>query len=150
MNMAHFHLASAHLPIIAVPLFTLLLLAGMWLKKPLLSRTALIALVLVALSTIPIFLSGEEAEELVEHLPSISERQIEEHEEIATIAFVMVLISGALSLLSLLVARFRPLWLRYALFLTVLLSLVSTGILTWAANEGGKIRHTEILETKRK
>lgn len=90
VTLAHFHLAAVHLPIVAMPLLLLILLAGLWLKKQDLSNTALIGIVLIALVTIPIYLTGEAAEERVEHLPSISENQVEFHELAATIAFVMV------------------------------------------------------------
>jgi hypothetical protein len=135
MNTAHFHLLSVHLPIVAMPILALLLITGMWLKKPDLSKVALFGIVIISLFTIPIFLSGEGAEEVVEHLPSISENQIEFHEKAATIAFIMV---------SLLAQRFHLSCLRYLVLSALLLTVISSGTLIWVANEGGKIRHTEI------
>lgn len=145
MTLAHFHLAAVHLPIVAIPLLALLLLVGIRLKKQDLSTTALVGIVLVALITIPIFLTGEAAEELVEHLPSVSEDQVEFHEFAATVAFVMVALSGIMSFISLIATKYRYSWLRHTMLATLVIGISCSGTLVWAANEGGKIRHLEVI-----
>jgi NADH:ubiquinone oxidoreductase subunit 4 (subunit M) len=145
MTLAHFHLAAVHLPIVAIPLLVLILFIGIRLKKQDLSTTALVGIALVALITIPIFLTGEAAEELVEHLPSISEDQVEFHEFAATVAFVMVALSGILSFVSLVAAKYRYGWFHHIMLATLVIGVSCSGTLVWAANEGGKIRHLEVI-----
>lgn len=146
MNSAHFHIAASHIPIVAVPLMVLLLFAGMKLKKKDLQWAALLGLVLIAIATIPIFLSGEEAEELVEHLPNISEELVENHESSGKIAFILVLITGAFSVVTLL---FTKVWISCAPYLmsaTLIAGIASSGVLVWAGNQGGKIEHVDIID----
>ena len=144
MSPVHFHLISVHLPIVAIPLFLILLLFGMKLDKRDLKNTALIGFVIIALLTIPVYLSGEAAEEAIEHLAGISEDDIEHHEEAATLAFISVLITGALSLVTLIVSKTKASLIKPALLLTVIASIISTGTLARAGNDGGKIKHQEI------
>lgn len=146
MTPAHFHIAASHIPIVAVPLLLFLLIAGMTFKKRDLQWTALIGLILVALATIPIFLSGEEAEELVEHLPNISEELVESHESSGKLAFILVLITGGISAGSLLFSKLRMSWAPYLISATLVAGLASTGALVWAGNQGGKIEHLHVID----
>ena len=90
------------------------------------------------------FLTGEPAEEVVEHLPGISEPAIGEHEEAAEVAAIVTGLAGLLGLW-LLVARRggrqAPTWLLAATFVV---ALVAAGLMARAANLGGYIRHPEI------
>jgi NADH:ubiquinone oxidoreductase subunit 4 (subunit M) len=144
MNLAHLHIATVHIPVIAIPLLTLLLVAGLRLSKPDLSKASLVGMVLVALLTVPVFLSGEGAEEIVEHLPMVSEEQVEWHEEVATVAFALVMISGLMSLGSLVATRYQLRKAEAASRLVVLAGAICTFSLFFAAYEGGKVRHSEI------
>ena len=88
MNAAHLHLLLNHLPVIGIPIigvFLLLALAG---KQQALVRIALGFTVVLALLTVPVYLSGEPAEEIVEDLPGVPHAVLEEHEEIANVTFV--------------------------------------------------------------
>ena len=146
MTSAYFHIVASHIPIVAVPLMLLLLFAGIKLKKNDLQEAALIGLVLIALTTIPIFLSGEEAEELVEHLPNISEELVERHESSGKVAFILVLVSGALSTVTLLFRQFRLAWAPYLISSTLITGVASTGVLFWTGYQGGKIEHLDVID----
>ncbi len=146
MNAAHIHLASVHLPVIAIPLLGIILFAGWAGKNPTVSRTALIGILVVALLTIPVFLTGEPTEEVVEHMAGISEAQIEAHEDAATIAFVLVALSAAASLFALVAIRFRHAWASGSILAALFVTMSSSATLFWAANLGGKIRHSEISQ----
>ena len=52
-------------------------------KSEELKRLSCYVFVLMALLTIPVYLTGEGAEEIVEHLPGVPHELIEEHEESA-------------------------------------------------------------------
>lgn len=71
MNTTHIHLLLNHVAILGALFSVILLLAGMFIKSDILKKTALLGFVLAALASIPVFLTGEPAEESVEHLPGI-------------------------------------------------------------------------------
>ncbi|MEO0332049.1 MAG: hypothetical protein AAF223_10235, partial [Bacteroidota bacterium] len=66
MNDAQIHLALNHFPIIGTLFGTVLLGIGVFGKNKSLLNTGLIILILMTLITIPVYLSGEGAEEIVE------------------------------------------------------------------------------------
>ena len=148
MNAAHLHLLLVHIPVVVVPLGLLVLAHGVRRDSLPITRTALTILLVASLIAIPTFLSGGEAEEIVEHLPGISEHLIEEHEEAADIALWLTLGVGVLSLLSLLAIRTGAALERTLLRATLLLSCISSAALAYTANEGGRIRHPEAFSTE--
>jgi hypothetical protein len=89
------------------------------------------------------FSLGEGAEELVEHLPGISEHTIEEHEEAADIALVLSIVTGVVALgTAALKARGSRL-LKLALTSLFISGAISSISLSYTSYEGGKIRHPE-------
>ena len=105
---------------------------------------ALVFIVLVSLATIPVYLTGEPAEEVIEDLPGISEERIEEHEEQAEIAFILVEVAGALALITLFARRYSDKLGRRVAILTLVVLIISGGLIAWTANLGGEIQHQEI------
>jgi protein-S-isoprenylcysteine O-methyltransferase Ste14 len=143
MDLGHFHLAANHVPVLGLPFAVLLLLAVVAWRNHQAKLFALGALVLVALAALPVYFTGEAAEEAVEGAPGIPEQLVERHEEIAGTALVVVVIVGAVALAGLvLFARTRvPVWF---VALTLALSIAGGGVLAWTANTGGQIRHEQI------
>ncbi len=144
MNPAHLHLILNHIPLIGMGFTLLLLIIAFVRKSGELLNIALIFTVLVALFAIPVYLTGEPAEELVEDLPGISESIMEEHEESAEISFILAEITGAVALISLIVLAYSYNYGRKLAILTLMLLIVSGGLMVWTANLGGKIHHPEI------
>ena len=68
MNSAQIHLLSNHLPLTIPFIGIIILMISIFVKSPVVKRTGYFILVLGGLFTIPTFLSGEGAEEIVEHL----------------------------------------------------------------------------------
>lgn len=120
-----------------------LLAWGIWRRSQDVIRAALSVLVVLAVTAITVFFTGEPAEELVEHLAGISEAVIEPHEKAALFATIALGVTGALALTGLFVFRHRTIPLRIAAVLLIL-SLVPAGALAWTAYLGGQIRHSEI------
>jgi len=141
-NDAHLHLLLNHFPIIGGMLTTLLLIYALALRNAAVTRAALILAVLVALVTIPANESGHDAEEIVEHMPGTSEDLIEEHEERAERAAVVMWVTGGFAFLGLIASRRGdvPKWVSGG---TLVLLLVSCGFMTWTAKAGGQISHPE-------
>lgn len=140
----HLHLLLTHVPVMAV-LFSLPVLAfGMWRRNTTAIHIALIGFIAAAIVTIPVFLSGEGAEEAVEHLPGVTEFYIEQHEESAERTLWLVELLGIASL-GLLVWSVKSKALQRGFLGGVLLLGILTAVsIGDTANLGGQVRHTEI------
>lgn len=135
------HLGLNHWPMILMMLATIILAVSMLIKNNSVSKTALWIFAGAGILCIPVFLSGEGAEEAIEHLPGISEKMIEEHEKMAKWALASCGVTGFLSLLALLTYSrlggiLKPVVLSIA--------IISSVILIRTSHEGGLIRHTEL------
>lgn len=146
MNAAHLHLLMNHIPVIGIPIVGVLLVLALIMKQQALFRIALGFTVLLALMTVPVYLSGEPAEEIVEDLAGVPHAAIEEHEEIAKVTFIATEVLGGLALLGLALAKRGPMP-RALTYGCVILVVLSSGLLARTAYLGGQIRHTEIRGT---
>lgn len=143
MDSTHFHLAANHIPVILIAVGICILAAGMLMRKEDLKKTALVIFFAAGLVTIPVYLTGEGAEERVEHLPGVSESIIESHEDAAKPAMIAALILGALAFAGLVSARW-PKAYKGVIICALGMSLVAEALMFRAAALGGQIRHTEI------
>jgi amino acid transporter len=144
MSLVHLHLLLNHIPPIGVPIGLALFAWGFLRRSEALVRAALVLFVALAAVTVPVHMTGEPAEEAVEHLPGVTDTAIEAHEDAASVGLFTTLALGGVSLAALFATRRgRP--LPRGLGVAVLgLALVSAGTLTWVSGLGGEIRHTEI------
>jgi len=110
-------------------------------------RFSLLMIMLTSVSVLPVFLTGEPAEEVIEKLPGVSKSVVHEHEEFAEIAFVLTLLVSISSLLVLLTYS-KPVTAKYGIPLVLIVSVIAISALGYTANLGGKIRHTELLESQ--
>ena len=147
MNPAHLHIILNHIPVIGIPFGIAILSYAFLRKNPQIRTLGLLVFVVIALITIPTYLAGKAAEDMVEHLPGVEEHLIENHERAATIALVATSVLGGLALIRLLVpARFSVVGAP----LTILVFVLSLGVAGWlgrTANLGGQIRHSEIRDS---
>lgn len=144
MDAVHVHLALNHLPILG-PLFALATLAAAWIRRDgSLAKWGLIVSACSALIAIPVFLTGEPAEERIEHLAGVSEERIEAHEESAEAALVVIEIAGAFAILGLFLIARKGDAARWVVPVCALLCLAALGLMARAGNLGGQIRHEEI------
>jgi uncharacterized membrane protein len=144
MLATHVHLILNHVPILLVPLAGVILALGYKKANPTLRKVAYSLLVLAAAVSIPVFLTGEPAEDVVENLPQVSEALIEEHEEAAETAYIATLATGAFALLGFALFFRRPGAELHVAKVVMALSLVGSGLLFYTGNLGGQIRHSEI------
>ena len=144
MNLTHLHLILNHVPVFGTAFGLGLLVFAIWRKSEELKKTTLGVFVIVALLAVPVYLTGEPAEDGVKSLPGVSKPIIEQHEEAATVAFTSVVVLGVTALAGLLLFRrgkMVPAWYGYVMLAA---SLIVGGLMVWTANMGGQVRHTEI------
>lgn len=146
MDAVHVHLLLNHVPIIGSIFALALMLYGAFLKNSTVLNTGLVTMAVVALFAIPVFLSGDEAEDIVEKIPGISEYYLEEHEELSEVAIWFISAAGILSLISLILTKFKS-PMKTLNYLSILLTAVAFTFMVFVGNHGGKIRHSEILDS---
>jgi len=144
MDATHIHLIFTHFPIVGTFIGVGILAYGLFAKNNEIQKVALGVFILMALTSIIVYLSGESAEEKVEHLAGVSERAIENHEELAEKAIWMMGLLGALSLLNFLALIKEISFVRKISLITLFVSALTFGLFAQVGNLGGQIRHTEI------
>ncbi len=144
MDATHLHLIINHLPIMGVPLVAALLAWGILRDSREVTRTALGAAVVVAALAYPVFLTGEPAEEGIEHTPGFSEQLVHDHEERAEAALIAVLLTGAAAAGAFWMSRKTEGTPRALGGITLAGLLVSAGLLGLTGLSGGQIAHDEI------
>jgi uncharacterized membrane protein len=144
MSLVHLHLLLNHLPIVGVPLLTVLLAYGIARRQRDVQRAALAGVVLLALLTVPAYMTGEPAEEAIEHAPGVATALISRHETLATIAMGLTAGLAVLASLALFLSRRDRPVPRALLAGGVLLAVLTTGVLIPTGYFGGQIRHEEI------
>ena len=144
MDLAHLHLLLNHFPIVGTLIAIAILGVGIFFKKTILTKTALVVLVVMSILAIPLLPTGEAAEEAIENLPAVEHTYIETHEELGeTAVFVMVGL-GILSLVTLFVFYKGMGAARILAIITFVASIAVFGLMAKVGNTGGEIRHTEI------
>ena len=146
MNETYLHLTLTHVPIVGGFIALVLLFSGYIQKSESITKAALYLLIALALVTIVVNHTGEEAEEFVEHMAGYSKHAIHEHEEMAEWAFRLMLATGLGAAAALYMFRRKAEKTRLVVGLVLLLNLVTCGLMAWTGKKGGEIRHTEVYE----
>lgn len=144
MSAVHFHLALTHLPIYGTLIGTLIFLYGMIKKNSTVTAIAQVIFIAMAVVTIPIFLTGEGAEESVEEMISGGHKVIHDHEEVAETAMWVMYLLGLLSIANLFRTRRTKEMNKTMNAINLLVAAVTCVIFFIVGNLGGQIRHTEI------
>lgn len=145
MNGASIHLLLNHLPVLGLFFGLCLLVWGILGKQSILRTAAYVLLVFASLTTLPVNISGEEAEEIVEEMhDGRSHEIIHEHEEAAELALFMMLTVGLMAIAAGVMQRRNHPQQRLASYATLGLGLVAFGYMAYVANLGGQISHPEI------
>lgn len=133
-----------HIPVLgAVATLCLVVLADFKNDKAI-TKLALQFTVLIAILTLPAYFSGESAEEVVEHLPGVTDSFIEKHEQFAKFALGLTELVGIIGAVGLYWFRKNPgLATKYWRSIQIV-ALINAIVMLMTANLGGQIRHTEI------
>ena len=144
MDSTHWHLLLNHFPIIGTIVGIGVMAYGYFAQSEPTKKAALLTWFVLALVAIPVFLTGEPAEEAVENMAGVSEAIIGQHEESAERAFWVMEALGLFSLFAFF-SRFKSEGTQKMITGAVFaLSLVTFGLMAYTGYLGGQIRHTEI------
>ncbi|MFZ9387308.1 MAG: hypothetical protein ACO25B_05450 [Chitinophagaceae bacterium] len=143
MNAAQIHLALNHIPLFLSAIGGIILLWGFIRKNESFTWLSKLLLVAGALFTIPVFFTGEGTEELVEHIPGVTEGAIEKHENMAKIALTVIAATGVVALAGLFLRK-KETVSRIVMILLLVLSLASFGTMAQTAHLGGMVHHPEL------
>jgi uncharacterized membrane protein len=143
LNAPHIHLMLNHVPIMGFA-FALLVAVGGWLwKSDAVVRAGLVLFLITGLATVPVFLSGEAAHEVVEEIAGVNDEAIDVHEELGERGMFAAL--GVAILAAFALFRYRTQALPRPLVLATLTAgLVGFALLGYAGFQGGMIHHEEI------
>lgn len=147
MDMAHLHLILNHFPLMGALFGTPILAYGLLRKNESLKNAALAIFVFTAVVAIPVYLTGEPAEEIVEHLPGVSHEAIDVHEDSAMFALIAAIAAGAVSAVGLILAWQAKAAANLLAVIALLFGISTAGLMARTANLGGEVRHTEIRGT---
>ena len=144
MDQTHIHLMITHLPIVGSVLGAIVLAYGLWKTSIHTQISAYILFIISSIGSVVSYLTGEAAEDKVENIGGISENLVEQHEEFALIALIALVVLGIMSLIALVLTLKKYSSIRIVGLITLLISLISFGLIAWTGYLGGRIRHTEI------
>lgn len=146
--MGHMHLILCHTPVVGLFFCIALAAYAFYIKDIHVKRAALWAYVVVGITTIFVYLTGEPAEEMVEYKPGVLKGMIETHEAAATVAAVFIGIIAILSGIELWNQK-KGKHLNHKLMTgIVILSIIATLPIARAAYLGGLIGHSEIRPSR--
>jgi uncharacterized membrane protein len=140
----HLHLILNHLPVVG-SLFALALLAwGFWRRSEVLQRAGLAAVIMVAVAALAAYFTGEPAWEDIMDLPGDNDPYILAHQRAAQFAFGAASLTGIMAMITLATGRRRRPVVVWLVIGVLMFLLATAGLMGYAANLGGMIRHTEI------
>ena len=143
MSPTHLHLLINHLPLFGSVIAVVLLAWALVARSRDLTRAGLILTVVCGIAAFLAVQTGDRAKDQVEQLPWYDKELVEEHEEAADKAQIIMGLAGVAALVGLIRMRGgRSVRLESGLAL----ALVTFGGMAagWTALEGGKIRHEEV------
>ena len=144
MNLAHLHLVMNHVPTVGAVAALGLLLLGYVRRNDHLKHTGLEVLFVIAVLTLPVYVSGVAAHREIRNMPEISADAVGEHQDAALIGFGVMEFAGFVAWVALWQSRRRGRPAPGLLAAATVLLAVALAVMGRAANLGGEIRHPEI------
>jgi hypothetical protein len=143
VNYEHLHLLLNHFPIIGSFLGLGLFLVSFVGQNQDLRRASYIVFAGIALLTIPAFMTGFAAQQMLKG-PGISDALIRRHESSALLSLWFVEITGALALIGLWQSQPTKTPPNWNVAAVLLFSLLSVGLISRTGYTAGEIRHPEV------
>ncbi len=146
-NGAHLHLLLNHIPLVGLFFSFLFLLFGRIRPNESIVRGGLFIALVSGIFGVLTFLTGEPAEEVIEHLPNFLESLLHEHEEAAEIAIWGIAILTLASCLGMWLSLKYHTLSKFLLNTILTMNFVTLILIGRTSNLGGKINHPEIRES---
>jgi hypothetical protein len=144
-NLAHLHLVLNHVPTVGAVVVLGLLMVGYTRREESLKHIGLEALFIIALLTVPAYMSGAAAYQTLRKVPDVSDVAMRVHQDVALIAFTLTELAGFAGWLALWQWRCRRRAARGMVPAATVLLIAALASMGGAASLGGEIRHPEIL-----
>jgi hypothetical protein len=146
MNLAHVHIVLNHVPSLGSVLGLAILAWAIYTKNESLKKSSFGVLALVALATLPTYLSGNAARQVIAKEPAALLGVVEVHQNWAMLTLVAMTFAGTFAWFGLWeIRRFS----RAGSLTTggsLLTSALASAFILYTASVGGKIRHIEIRD----
>lgn len=145
----HVHVMLNHLPIVGFGGLIIVLAYALIRNEPHTLGLGLALATALAIATSVVMWTGEEAHErfmtesIATFIDDAAPAWIQEHEERAEVAAVAAYITGGLAVIGLIGMRFKPAWRRAIGGIVLVMTLLTTGLMGYVADAGGKIHHAE-------
>ncbi len=146
MDASHIHLLLNHFPILGTLIASGILLWGIYQKNHAIKMLAAALLVAMALIAIPVYLTGEPAEETIEHTADFVKSLVESHEDAAWVALIIMELTGAVALGVFAYGLWRGIASNAGFSWVLGLALVTCIAMARVGYLGGQIRHTELRD----
>jgi uncharacterized membrane protein len=143
-TLTHIHLLLNHFPTVGFSVALGLFLVALYAKSDPLKRVSLGIFLIIALLSIPVFMTGKAAERAIKDQPGVSAVLIETHQDAALLALAFMEVTGAMAWLGLWQFRRMSRVTKANLTAVLVLSVITFGLMARAADIGGEIRHPEI------
>jgi uncharacterized membrane protein len=147
INWAHVHLLINHVPVIGMLGAVLLLIYAVLRKSDEMRTISFSLFVLIAVTTIAVYVTGVSGDEAVKSVPGITEAVIGRHEEMGRFSLVLMVALGIAALVGLVIRRRTGSIPRCTLTVVLLMSIITSIVIGITANLGNQIRHTEVRVT---
>lgn len=144
MNAAHLHLIVNHFPIIGIILGFGILISGILLKNNTIKNISYCIFIISAIFTAISMATGDEAEEMIENMPTIEKYLIHVHEEMAEKLAIVLYLLGIGSIIGLYAELKKKTFAKTVSFIVLLISIVGMFLGMQTGTTGGEIRHIEI------
>lgn len=146
MNLAHIHIVLNHIPSLGSVLGLLILLLAISTKNDALKKSGFGVLVLIAMATLPTYLTGNGARAMIAKQPGVPLGLIEVHQNFAMLTFIAMTIAGTFAWFGLWEIRRFSRASSLTTMGSVLTAAVAMGLILFTGSIGGKISHPEIRE----
>ena len=144
MNAAHLHLLFTHFPLVGFGIALLVNIYGMFRKNPEIIKLNFWLYILVGISALAAYLTGNGAEEIMKTYPGVTEDITELHEHFALVFLIGALLTACVSLYGLYLSTRKESNLKKINTITLVLAVIVCFFALETATTGGNIRHSEI------
>ena len=144
MNLAHLHLLLNHFPTVGMTVGLALFLLALISKSIDLKKASLCIFLMIALVSLPTYVTGNAAQDVLGDRPEVSVDAIHAHQSMALLGLIFIELTGCLAWVALWRYRRKAAFTGWHLNGVLVLALLTMGIMANAASIGGLINHPEI------